>query len=389
MGEIELGAAAEATIMAYKELASDPGKRLALALDRTCIQFLAYVVAEGDGALVKAAIETLSLIAQAIECRQSLANTFGVLESLQAVTEDEDCYSDELRDEAAALFTSLQYARYMKKSRSPQTPTASSKLEQETKKTDDVDSSPKKSPSEGSSSANATQKNKDCAEEPPHRTDSVESKSTEGSPKKTDGMEGSPKKTDGMEGSPKKVDSARSSVDSRSLSTDEELSRLERKMRQPTEMKGGFLGPNNSKAKIVTLFIKGMVDPEHRKQVEEELVRVRGLISIVFDLGRSRVTCRVKRDLSIDKLAAAVARTEILSAQQVTTNANGDEEILPLGSGSTDMTSPEDELPDYLPEDDIVVKDAKSAMAPTGSFKETASSWFATASNLLQKSFYW
>lgn len=65
------------------------------------------------------------------------------------------------------------------------------------------------------------------------------------------------------------------------------------------------------------------------------------------------------------------------------------QEILPLGSGSTDMTSPEDELPDYLPEDDIVVKDAKSAMAPTGSFKETASSWFATASNLLQKSFYW
>lgn len=32
-------------------------------------------------------------------------------------------------------------------------------------------------------------------------------------------------------------------------------------MRQPTEMKGGFLGPNNSKAKIVTLFIKGMVAP--------------------------------------------------------------------------------------------------------------------------------
>lgn len=379
MGEIELGAAAEATIMAYKELASDPGKRLALALDRTCIQFLAYVVAEGEGSLVKAAIETLSLIAQAIECRQSLANTFGVLESLQAVTEDEECYSDELRDEAAALFTSLQYARYMKKSRSPQTPTASSKPEQETKKTDDVDSAPKKSPIDESSSVNTSQMNKDCVEKPPQRTDSVESKSSEGSPKKTGDTEGSPKK----------ADSARSSIGNRSLSTDEELSRLEKKMRQPTEMKGGFLGPNNSKAKIVTLFIKGMVAPEHRKQVEEELVRVRGLISIVFDLGRSRVTCRVKRDLSVDKLAAAVARTESLSAQQVTTNANGEEEILPLGSGSSDMTSPVDDLPDYLPEDDIVVKDSKSAMAPSGSFKETASSWFATASNLLQKSFYW
>lgn len=65
------------------------------------------------------------------------------------------------------------------------------------------------------------------------------------------------------------------------------------------------------------------------------------------------------------------------------------QEILPLGSGSSDMTSPVDDLPDYLPEDDIVVKDSKSAMAPSGSFKETASSWFATASNLLQKSFYW
>ena len=32
MGEIDLGAAAEATVLAYKELASDPSKRLPLAL---------------------------------------------------------------------------------------------------------------------------------------------------------------------------------------------------------------------------------------------------------------------------------------------------------------------------------------------------------------------
>lgn len=59
--------------------------------------------------------------------------------------------------------------------------------------------------------------------------------------------------------------------------------------------------------------------------VEEELVRVRGLISIVFDLGHSRVTCRVRRDLPPEKLAAAVARTETLSALQVMTNAKGEE----------------------------------------------------------------
>lgn len=101
----------------------------------------------------------------------------------------------------------------MKKSRSPQTPTASSKPEQETKKTDDVDSAPKKSPIDESSSVNTSQMNKDCVEKPPQRTDSVESKSTEGSPKKTGDTEGSPKK----------ADSARSSIGSRSLSTDEEV----------------------------------------------------------------------------------------------------------------------------------------------------------------------
>ena len=59
--------------------------------------------------------------------------------------------------------------------------------------------------------------------------------------------------------------------------------------------------------------------------MEEELVRVRGLISIVFDLTKSRVTCRVKRDLSVEKLAAAVARTETLAAHQVTLDENGEE----------------------------------------------------------------
>lgn len=52
--------------------------------------------------------------------------------------------------------------------------------------------------------------------------------------------------------------------------------------------------------------------------------------------------------------------------------------------------SVEEELPDYLPEEDLVpVEDATSAMAPSGTFMETATSWFSSATNLLQKSFYW
>ena len=59
--------------------------------------------------------------------------------------------------------------------------------------------------------------------------------------------------------------------------------------------------------------------------MEEKLVRVRGLISIVFDLTRSRVVCRVKRDLSIEKLAVAVEKTETMKALQVVTTSSGQE----------------------------------------------------------------
>ncbi|KAG7174979.1 uncharacterized protein LOC121858633 isoform X1 [Homarus americanus] len=391
MGEIELGAAAEATIQAYKELASDPGKRLALALDRTCIQFLAYVIAEGEGSLVQSAIETLSLIAEAKECRPSLANTFGVLESLQSVTEDEESYSKELRDQAAGLFTSLQFARHIKKSKSSEETTAAAGTSSGAtssghvpNQSDTVDSS-----SDKTEKVDSAPKSKDYSEGPPIKTESVS-----GSPKKVDRGSGSPERLEDMSASSVKCDGSEnsrrgSSLDSRSVSLEEEVTKGDKKPRFSEEKKDSFLGPHNTKAKVVTLFIKGMVHPEQRKLVEEELVRVRGLISIVFDLGHSRVTCRVKRDLSVEKLAAAVARTETLSAQQVTTNSDGEEEIILLGGTPKEIISPVEDLPDYLPEEDAPVDDATSAMAPSGTFMETATSWFSTASNLLQKSFYW
>ncbi|XP_069954232.1 armadillo repeat-containing protein 1 isoform X1 [Cherax quadricarinatus] len=386
MGEIELGAAAEATIQAYKELASDPGKRVALALDRTCVQFLAYVIAEGEGSLVQSAVETLSLIAEAKECRPPLANTFGVLESLQSVTEDEEDHCKELREMAAGLFTSLQFARHIKKPKSSEPGCSSAQPTEEEPKLLD-----------GDANSQAKPEKQGVASKIQDTTDGISSKieSVSESLKKIDSADGAPERLDDTSDLSRNIDGSESSrrgssLDSRSESLEEdEVLKEDKKARFSKDKKDNFLGPHNSKAKIVTLLIKGMVNPEHRKKVEEELVRVRGLISIVFDLGNSRVTCRVKRDLSVEKLAAAVARTETLLAQQVTTNSDGEEEIIPLGKTAKDTTSPVEELPDYLPEEDTPVKDASSAMAPTGSFAETAATWLSTASNLLQKSFYW
>ena len=63
--------------------------------------------------------------------------------------------------------------------------------------------------------------------------------------------------------------------------------------------------------------------------------------------------------------------------------------MLSIGSiASVSSTSPIEDLPDYLPEEESEV-DTKSAMAPSGSLKETASSILSIAANLLSKSFYW
>ena len=58
-------------------------------------------------------------------------------------------------------------------------------------------------------------------------------------------------------------------------------------------------------------------------------------------------------------------------------------------SPSVVSTSPVEELPEYLSEEENDVENSKTAMAPSGSFRETASSIFSTAASLLQKSFYW
>ncbi|RXG51738.1 Armadillo repeat-containing protein 1 [Armadillidium vulgare] len=310
MGELELGAAAEATVQAYKELASDSAKCLALAMDQTCIQFLAYVVAEGSGTLVQTAVDTIELLSGTPECRPHLANTFGVLEALQEMADDAR-YSEELKNQAASLFTCLQFSRHIASKEKVKTP------ESETKE-------PSKE---------------------------VEEKKENATPKLS--------------------------------------SKIPCSLMIESKSEKSFLGPFNSRAKTVTLFVNGMTTHKHRQEVEDELVRVRGLISIVFDLSKSRVTCRVKRDLSVDKLVAAVSRTETYTAQQVITGLDGEELVVKVGTERPNVISPVEDLPEYLPEEETPVRDSGSAIATSGSFRETASTFISAAASLIHNSFYW
>ena len=56
------------------------------------------------------------------------------------------------------------------------------------------------------------------------------------------------------------------------------------------------------RTRLVTLYVKGMLTPHERQSVEAALVRVRGVISLVFDAANSRVACRVRRVLDMTKL---------------------------------------------------------------------------------------
>lgn len=148
--------------------------------------------------------------------------------------------------------------------------------------------------------------------------------------------------------------------------------------------------PPRPKHKVVTLHVTGLVTDSDRDELESLLVRVRGMISIVFDMGRGRCTCRVRDNVTVGTLGSAVDRTETMAAYQVVRGADGDgEELVPVSKRAKALERPaEEKLPDYLPEDDGDVVPGAGAMATDGFFKQ-AGGWLTSASSYLSQSLYW
>ena len=59
--------------------------------------------------------------------------------------------------------------------------------------------------------------------------------------------------------------------------------------------------------------------------LERQLVKVNGVISIVFDPNCSRVTLRSRQDLNIEAVGQAIRRTQTMKAFIVTKNEIGEE----------------------------------------------------------------
>jgi len=151
-----------------------------------------------------------------------------------------------------------------------------------------------------------------------------------------------------------------------------------------------FLGNMNKRAKVVVLQIKGLANQVTRKLCEEELLKIKGVISFTFIMNKSRCVVRCKLDLSPETLCDAINKTKVLSAQQVVKNERGEEVMLSFGTApaSSCGRGNSSALPDYLPEEDenVVISD-KAISKIGGDDKENG--WFSSVTNFFSKTLYW
>lgn len=146
----------------------------------------------------------------------------------------------------------------------------------------------------------------------------------------------------------------------------------------------------NSKAKTISIQVTGLTTQEDRELLERQLIKVQGVISIVFDANNSRVTLRSRPDLSVEAVGQAVRKTQTMRAYLVGKNELGEETLKSIGEsyGDDEERKSDTPLPDYLPEDDITSEKSDKAVAPHG-LTEAATNWISSAATFLQRSFYW
>ncbi|ELU03193.1 hypothetical protein CAPTEDRAFT_222135 [Capitella teleta] len=74
------------TMETIKKMAADPFKSSAIVTDDTCLGGLVMVLSNKDASIVKAALETLQLLAEHLENRDHMKNFLGMMEQLELLT---------------------------------------------------------------------------------------------------------------------------------------------------------------------------------------------------------------------------------------------------------------------------------------------------------------
>uniref|UniRef100_A0A0B6YE95 Armadillo repeat-containing protein 1 n=1 Tax=Arion vulgaris TaxID=1028688 RepID=A0A0B6YE95_9EUPU len=144
--------------------------------------------------------------------------------------------------------------------------------------------------------------------------------------------------------------------------------------------------------KSIVLQLRGFQDKSDRDLCARLLLKINGVISITFDMGKKRCILRTKLDVKPETLASSIAKSMTMTAQQVVRNESGEESFITFNtSGNSGRFDKVDEsLPDYLSDDSEMasVKD-KAVKKPTDADMKKSANWFSAAANFLTNSFYW
>jgi len=173
-------------------------------------------------------------------------------------------------------------------------------------------------------------------------------------------------------------------VNKTSVNSEDEL--LKRRTLQSNKQeKINFLSCN-AKAKEVVLEIEGLNDQNSRQIIVDKLIKVKGVISLTFNMKMKRCFVRAKNDLSIDVLGKAVSSTQVMKARQVIKNKKGEEFTTAIYSPCLDL-----ETPEYLDEESTVYSATpnKTTLSSHGIEVKQAYGWFANIVSSVNKNLYW
>lgn len=138
------------------------------------------------------------------------------------------------------------------------------------------------------------------------------------------------------------------------------LSNISTNKSKKSAPKSFFLEDINSKAKTLVFQIEDFLTQEHYRKCEEQLLRIKGVISITFNRAKQRCILRTKVDLKPEDFILC---------------GNAEKENFP-------------KLPEYLSEDDNFIEEG-TVVVKNQSKENKESSWLGSACEFLVRSFYW
>ncbi|KAK7100308.1 armadillo repeat-containing protein 1-like [Littorina saxatilis] len=160
--------------------------------------------------------------------------------------------------------------------------------------------------------------------------------------------------------------------------------------------------PSLKSTKSVVLQVRGVHDQADRDLCMRLLLRVKGVVSITFDVHKKQCLMRTKPEVKPESLVRAITKSMTMSAQQVIRNENGDESLVSFNVScgfstmepGTQGKENETFLPPYLSDDEdeknAPREEDRSALSKGGTERETTTSkWFSAAASFLTNSFYW